>query len=499
MHSFRGYTPPPDVLEGVRRGDIAAFCLFAYNVESPAQLRALTEALFQAARDGGHPPPLTGIDQEGGQLIAIMNGATELPGNMALGAARSAELAEQAGRLTARELLAMGCNLNFAPVLDIDSGPRNAAQGLRSFGDDPPLVSELGRAFIRGMQNEGVIATAKHYPGSGNATGDTHHVTARVSRSREELERLEFAPFRDAIADGVGAIMMSHVAYPALDGDTPASVSAPVIGGVLRRDMGFDGLVISDAMDMQAVAVRGHEASLTQALQAGNDLVLMGHLPNQLAMTETLRPRLNPESAARIRRARQKAPTDFLPFDLVGCAEHQQIAQTIADASITLVRDDGRLPLRPGEESQIVVITPRPLDLTPADTSSMVTIRLAERIRARHARATALELPFNASAEAVQETLNAAADADLVVVGTITADQDDSQAALVNALIERGQQPVVVALRTPYDIRALPGVRTYVCSYGIRPVSMEAVARVLFGEIEARGRLPVAFGEVAAR
>ncbi len=490
MHSFRGHTPPPDVLEGIRRGDIAAFCLFAYNVESPAQLRTLTDALHQAAREGGQPPPLVGIDQEGGQLIAVMNGATELPGNMALGATRSPELAGQAGRVTARELLAMGCNLNFAPVLDIDNNPDNPVKGVRSFGDSAALVSELGRAFIHGMQAEGVVATAKHFPGTGDASGDAHHVSAFVSRSLEEIETLELAPFRDAIAAGVGAVMISHVAFPALDGDTPASLSPRIVDGLLRREMSFDGLIISDAMDMQAVAIHGAEPSLTQALRAGNDLVLMGHLPDQMAMTDKLRPLLNEGSMARIRHARERLPSTMLPLDLVGCAEHQQIAQAIADASITLVRDHGRLPLRPAEETHIAIITPRPVDLTPADTSSMVEIKLAGAIRARHPRTTALQIPFKADAQALQDALNAASSADMVIIGTITADQDSSQAAMVNELLARGKNPIVVALRTPYDLRAFPQVETYLCLYSIRPVSMEAVARVLFGELQARGLLP---------
>jgi beta-N-acetylhexosaminidase len=254
--------------------------------------------------------------------------------------------------------------------------------------------------------------------------------------------------------------------------------------------MGFDGLVISDAMDMQAVAVHGAEPSLSQAMHAGNDLILMGHLPDQMAMTHRLRPLLDEASMARIRRARERLPSAMLPFDLVGCAEHQQIAQAIADASITLVRDTGRLPLRPVEGAHIAVITPRPVDLTPADTSSMVEIRLAEAIRARHRRTTALQMPFGADSKAVQDTLNAASSADVVIVGTITADQDSSQAALVSEVITRGHNPIVVALRTPYDLRAFPRVQTYLCSYGIRPVSMEAIARVLFGEIQARGLLP---------
>jgi beta-N-acetylhexosaminidase len=311
-----------------------------------------------------------------------------------------------------------------------------------------------------------------------------------VRRSREAMDELELAPFRDAVAADVGAVMIGHVAFPALDGDTPASLSSRIIGGLLRREMGFDGLIISDAMDMQAVAVHGAEPSLTQAMRAGNDLVLMGHLPDQMAMTQKLRPLLDQASVARIRRARERLPSTMLPLELVGCAEHQQIAQAIADASITLVRDHGRLPLRPAADAHIVVITPRPVDLTPADTSSMVEIKLADAIRVRHPRTTALQILFEASAQAVQDTLNAASTADIVIVGTITADQDSSQAALVNELITRGQNPIVVALRTPYDLRAFPQAQTYLCSYGIRPVSMEAVARVLFGEIQARGLLP---------
>ncbi|CAG1773069.1 partial Beta-hexosaminidase A, partial [uncultured bacterium] len=183
MHSFRGTTLPEAVREAVRRGEIAAFCLFNFNVVSPAQLRELTLALYAAAAEGGLPPPIIGMDQEGGQLIAVSEGTTELPGNMALGATRSPELAEQAGRVLGRELLAMGVNMNFAPSLDINNNPANPAIGIRSFGDDPNLVSVLGRALIRGIQAEGVIATAKHFPGMGDIESDSHFALPVVPHS----------------------------------------------------------------------------------------------------------------------------------------------------------------------------------------------------------------------------------------------------------------------------------------------------------------------------
>jgi beta-N-acetylhexosaminidase len=497
MHSFKAYTPPPQVLDGVRQGEIAAFCLFAYNVESPAQLRALTMALHAAAAAGGQPPPIVGIDQEGGQLIAVMGGATELPGNMALGATRSPDLARQAGQVLGRELLAMGCNMNFAPSLDINSNPDSPGVGVRSFGDDPALVATLGCALIEGMQAEGVIATAKHFPGHGDTGADSHYELPVVARTRAQLDACELAPFRAAVAAGVGAVMSAHVVYTSLDTQAPATFSARILTDLLRGEMGFSGLVITDAMDMGAVAKGGALHTAETAIRAGVDLVLLGHLPDQLALTRAARAKLVLDSVARIERVRESLPRAYPSLDEVGCAAHQRIAQEIADVSITVVRDDGRLPLRRSasggvpDDARIAVITVRPLDLTPADTSSMVEVRLGQAICQRHPRTTAHEIPYRASEAALRDVLTAVADAHTVIVGTIRADHDSSQAALVNQLAARGQNPMIIALRTPYDIRAFPHIRTYLCSYGIRPASIEAVARVLFGEIPARGRLPV--------
>jgi beta-N-acetylhexosaminidase len=493
MHSFTGCTAPDEILNAVRRGKIAAFCLFAHkNVTSPAQLRELTDALCRAAQEGGQLPPLIGIDQEGGQLVAVTGGATELPGNMALGATRSPLLAEQAGRVLGRELLAMGVNLNFAPSLDVNVNPANPVIGTRSFGDDPALVADLGTAFIRGMQNIGVMATAKHFPGHGDTASDTHHALPVVDHPLERMNAVELAPFRAAIRAGVGAIMTAHVLFTALDRDRPATLSPDVLNGFLRRKMGFEGLIITDAMDMQAVAQFGAELSVRGALTAGADLALLGHLPDQIMLSRELALMTQRGSLARIQAAREKIPQVLPALDVVGCAEHQNTAQAIADQSITLVRNGGQLPLRPNPDDLIAVITPQPVDLTPADTSSQVRIRLAEKIQQRHRRVQALELPHRAAADDIAAILDAAAQADHVIVGTISAEHDASQMQLVQTLCQRGQSPVVIALRTPYDVIGFPKVETYLCAYGIRPVSMEAVARVLFGEIAARGVLPCA-------
>ncbi|MBI5961223.1 MAG: glycoside hydrolase family 3 protein [Chloroflexi bacterium] len=497
MHSFEGYRVPDEILKGVRQGEISSFCLFGHwNGDSPAQVRTVTDMLRQAARAGGQPVPLIGIDQEGGQLMAVTHGATELPGNMALGATRSPELAEQAGRVLARELLAMGVNLNFAPSVDINVNPANPVVGVRSFGANPALVADLSVAMIRGIQAEGVIANAKHFPGHGDVSSDTHHNLPVLDYPRSRIDAVELVPFRAAIQAGVQAIMSAHILFSTLDADLPATLSRAILYDFLRGELGFDGLVLTDAMDMTPVARFGAVESTRLALHAGADLVLLAHLPNQLEIAHQTISYVQPAALARIQAARQRADQLALPdLSIVGCAEHQQIAQTIADRSITLVRDGGQLPLRPGVDDTIAVITPVPRDLTPADTSSSAHIGLADAIRQRHPRTQSYQLP--AGDNQLGAILDATLGAQIVVVGTVAADQDAAQAELVRTLYARGQQPVVIALRTPYDLIAFPMIKTYLCAYGIRAVTTEAAVRVLFGEIEAVGVLPCPIPDVS--
>jgi beta-N-acetylhexosaminidase len=490
MHSFKGLMPPPEILDGVRKGDISSFCLFArINVVSPHQLFDLTGALYEAASEGGQPPPLIGIDQEGGQLMAVTGGATELPGNMALGATRSTELAKKAGKVLGRELLAMGVNLNFAPSLDVNTNPQNPVIGIRSFGEDPQLVGELGAALIRGMQNEGVMATAKHFPGHGDTGFDTHYMAPTIAHTRQRTFDVELQPFRIAIAEDVGACMTAHVLFEAFDKDSPATMSRPVLHDLLRNKMGFAGLIITDAMDMHAVNQYGSLPSVRSAIEAGADLILLGHLPDQLDLQGQTSDLLNHAAVQRIQAARGQVPTERPPLSVIGCAEHQQIAHEIAAQSITQVRGQ-QIPLQLSGDEMIAVITPRPRDLTPADTSSDVSISLVDAIRDYHPLVTSVEIDYHAPDEHIRRTLQMIQNADVVIVGTIAADKDQSQQALVRALHERGQKPIVIALRTPYDISAFPMIENYLCTYSIRAASMDAVARVLFGIAIAPGVLP---------
>lgn len=498
MHSFNGITASPAMLDAVQRGDIAAFCLFnGINVDGPAQLRQLNESFWNAAQAGGHPVPLIGIDQEGGQLIAVRSGATELPGNLALGATRSEALAEAAGRVLGRELLAMGITLNFAPCVDVLTSLANPAMGLRTFGDDPELTSKLGAALIRGMQDEGVLATAKHYPGMGRVTVDSHYDLPVVPDNRDEIESTLLRPFRAAIEAGVGAIMTAHALYTALDPDLPATLSPKILKGLLRQEMGFEGLILTDALDMGAVTnERSDREIIEEAMNAGVDMLLLGHLMNrnQLPLISIAQPLLNPASVSRIRAAQARVGQVMPSLDVVGSREHQNIVAEIAQKAITLVRDtESLLPLRLSPEARIAVVTAQPVNLTPADTSAQAKIGLADAIHQRHGGVQALELAHEAGDAEITALVEAVREADLVIVGTLAADQDRAQQAFIESIQHLDLPVIVVALRTPYEVTTLPKVGTMLCTYSLSPASVEAAAMVLFGELTATGHLPIKF------
>lgn len=476
------------------------------NMDSAAQIKALSEALQNLARELNLPPLLIATDQEGGQLMAFGDG-TPLPGNMALGATRSPELARKAGEVLGREMAALGINVNYAPSADVNINPQNPVVGVRSFGEDPTLVGELAPAMIEGIQSQGVAATVKHFPGHGDTASDSHHGLGTVPHSRERLEAVELPPFRSALSADVKLVMTAHLGITSIDGENPppATLSSHIINGLLRRDLGFDGVVITDAMDMHAIR-QGEllrEDSL-RAAQAGADLLLMTSDPqDQMRAYEALlhgaqNGQLSEDelhaSLDRIKRLKnwlvehQTSPD----LDVIQCDEHMQVANEIAEKSITLVRNEQKyLPIKIEAEKHIAVIIPVPQDLTPADTSSYIQPKLAECIRQYHPKTDEFRIPLAPSAQECESLLEQVHDYDLIVIGTINAFAEERQAELVRQLLKLDKPVIVVAMRLPYDLMAFPQVSTYICTYSILEPSMQAAAKALFGFGEMTGRLPV--------
>ncbi|MDE2293619.1 MAG: beta-N-acetylhexosaminidase, partial [Elusimicrobia bacterium] len=335
----------------LRDTDAAGVLLLARNIESPTQTRALVRALEDAAGRR----LIVSLDHEGGWVMRFSAGVTFFPGNGALGRCGDPALARRAGAVMARELRAMGVNLNLAPVLDVLGPGYNPGIGIRSFGRDPELVARLGREFICGQEGHGVAACAKHFPGKGAASVDAHVDLPVIKVSRRELEDVHLAPFRAAVEGGVASVMTSHVLMPAVDRSAPATFSRKAVHGLLRRRLGYRGLIVSDDLCMGAVTKRMPLGQATvAALAAGHDLVIVAHgeaLMREaaeaagLALESGLLP---PAELAALQRrissflARWARPAPGSPP-----APDAALARRIADGAVEVLRVGGpTLPLR---------------------------------------------------------------------------------------------------------------------------------------------------------
>ncbi len=476
--AFHGLIVSPDVASVVQQPQVAGVTLYrGLNVETAAQTRQLTADLQTAA--GGRL--LVAIDQEGGQLLGAGAETTAFAGNMALGAVNDPDLTRRVGAAIGTELRALGINLNYAPVADVASRPYNPSLGVRSFGEDPQLVSHLTAAMVTGLQEAGVAATLKHFPGKGEANVDPHYELPVLDLDRERLERVEFAPFRAGIEAGARVLMVGHYGLPAITGDRslPTTASPEVLRGLIREALGFTGLIVTDALDMGAFGGLAPESPLV----AGADLLLFG--PAQAGVSVTW---------AGHNEDRVGDLLDWLggftqpDLEWVGCDAHRALADELGRRSITLVRDlDGLLPL--GQDGRVLVVMPRPIDLTPADTSSYVEPGLANAIGRHHPAVTELVVSAHPTPGEIELVVEQAGQHDVLIVGTIDANRE--QGDLVQRALATGRPVVGIALRTPYDLALFPELPTYLCTYGIHPPSLEAVAAALFGGANFPGHLPV--------
>jgi len=489
-----------DFEETIERYHVGGVIYFNFNENIPVPLDArrvqdLSNGIQRIARRRRVPVPLLiATDQEGGLVGRVTEPGTVFPGAMALGATRSAGFARQAARATAVELRALGISMNFAPVVDVNVAPANPVIGIRSFGEDPELVSRLGAAQVRGYERAGVAATAKHFPGHGDTAVDSHFGLPIITHDRATLDRVDLAPFRAAIAAGADAVMTAHIVVPALDpSGLPATLSRPILTGLLRAELGFRGLIVTDSLDMSGANVLPPERVPVEAFKAGAD-VLLNPPDVGLAYRSVLAAVRSGEiaerrvdaSVRRILRLKQERGLVRRPLvrpralRVIGDPAHRALAAGIADRSITVLDDGaGVLPLPAG--ARLLVTGP------PAASPGLLATELADRgVRADAAPASTA--PTEAEIAAAVER---AGGADAVLVATSNATAGEAQQRLVRALAATGRPLIVAAMRNPYDISALDGVDAYVAAYGARAVNVRALARVLTGQAPPRGLLPV--------
>ncbi|MFI2210993.1 glycoside hydrolase family 3 protein [Streptomyces sp. NPDC020141] len=496
--------------EMVAKYHVGGIIYFAWadNAREPRQIADLSNGIQRAGLAQPTPVPLlVSVDQEHGAVVArIGKPATQLPGAMALGAGRSRGDARSAGRIAGAELAAMGVRHNYAPVADVNVNPANPVINIRSFGSDPNATARMVSSQVRGYQSADVAACAKHFPGHGNTSVDSHTDLPSISHTREEWDRIDAPAFRAAIAAGIDSIMTAHIQFPALDpSNDPATLSRPILTGILREELGFDGVVVTDALNMQGVRTKYGEARVpVLALKAGVDQLLY---PENLALAwnavleavrkgELTEARLD-ESILRILRLKEKLGLFRDPYvshrevdRTVGVPRHLAEAARIAERTTTLlVNKDGLLPLNRRRHKNLLVVG---LDSRPPNQYNP---RPIAALRGAFAdlgfSATALPFEKSPTPAQVDQAVAAAVGKDAVVVVTYNVDAASGQRALVSRLMATGVPVVALAVRNPYDIAQLGDVPAALASYGWSEVELTAAARVIAGRVEPEGRLPV--------
>nr|WP_246628150.1 glycoside hydrolase family 3 N-terminal domain-containing protein [Paenibacillus oenotherae] len=490
--------------------------LFNKNIVDVAQLTTFNHQLQQQS---GDIPLFLGIDQEGG-VVNRIPGGTNFPGNMALGATGQPQLALDAGKVTGTELQALGVNLNFAPVLDVNVNPDNPIIGIRSFGSDPDLVADFGVHFLQGLQQSGVIAAVKHFPGHGDTTVDSHLGLPVLTHDRQRLEEIELKPFRAAIRSGADMIMSAHIAFTALDDTTmkskkdgsdvplPATLSRKVMTGLLREELGFQGVIVSDAFTMEGIAAHfGEEAAVKLAVKAGIDIILMPKEvsgAHQAIVQAVNKGEINAAqidaSVKRILRLKQKYGLFQAQSDLqtklleakrvIGTSEHRRIEQSIAEQSITEVKNDNNsLPYSIQEGDRIAILAPNAEQaeliknqLSSVDSSTRYTVETllldgskASDVNARIQQANFVILASYQFRSPIQEHNWA------------------NYQSLVNQLNTSSKPYVLLSLGNPYEWMFLHDVHAGIAAYGAQQPNVLAALKVIFGRNEAKGTLPVSY------
>lgn len=501
-----GVRTAAELIERYHVGGIIYFA-WAHNTRDPQQIAALSNGIQRAGLDRPTPVPLLiSTDQEHGIVARVGRPATLLPGAMALGAGGSRGDARAAARIAGDELAAMGIRQNYAPVADVNVNPANPVIGVRSFGADPAAVARMVAAQTGGYRAARIAATAKHFPGHGDTTVDSHTGIPVITHTREEWERIDAPPFRAAIAAGIDSIMTAHIQFPALDpSNDPATLSRPILTGILREELGYDGVVVTDALNMEGVRDKyGDDRVPVLALLAGVDQLLnppdlavaWNGVRDAVASGELSVARIE-ESILRILRLKDRLGLFHDPFTdartvdrTVGKLSHLAAADRIAEGTTTLLANPDRvLPLRRRRSPDLLVVGADPA--SPTGTTGPPTTVLARELTSLGFRAHALSTGTAPTAAQIDAAVAAAAGRDAIVVATYNVTASSSQRTLVARLVATGVPVVAVAIRNPYDVARLDGVAASLATYSWTDVEVRAAARVIAGAARPQGRLPV--------
>ena len=473
----------------LERLPLAGLILFARNIETVAQTRALTDDIRSLLSDGGLPP-LIAIDQEGGRVARLRTDVEELPAMMALAATGDETLAEEAGEQLAFDLRRAGVNVDFAPVLDLAVYRANTVIGARSFGDDPERVTRMAGAFARGLERGGIVATYKHFPGHGSTAVDSHLDLPTIDEDEAAIRARDLVPFA-RLLPGARALMTAHIVFRSLDAERPATLSRRILTELLRDELGFQGVAFTDCMQMEAIASSvGTAAGAAAAIAAGADCVLISHsldvaeeavraIARDVETGKIPRARLE-EAFARVRALRGQLEP---PLDIAAPPPYGGVGITIGARAVTPVRGNAHVP----PDGALVV------------TFEGTTIEGVQGLHTQHTSLCAyapavreVRIPLQPSLEQIavaEDAVRAARGAVVLLMRRAHIYAEQQQA--VERLLEIAPDAVLVSTREPFDALLFPQARNVVCTYGDDAPSIAGLARVLFGDVEPAGRMPL--------
>lgn len=503
VFGFEGLTVPDTMADLIRNHYVGNIIFFSRNVANRAQVSHLTSSLQQLAVESGQELPLTiSTDQENGIVRRLPPDMPGLPGNMALGAAGRPDHAFRSGVLTGKLLKHVGINFNLAPVLDINNNPNNPVIGVRSYGDQGDLVTAYGVNFMSGLQSQGVIALAKHFPGHGDTDVDSHRGLPVITHGRSRLDVVELVPFVGVIAAGVDAVMTAHVVFPAVDPTrVPATLSRPVLTGLLRDELGFDGVLTTDCLEMDAISETvGVGPGAVAAVKAGADMIMVSHrLDRQLQAIQAIEEAVLSgeiselrieEAVARVSALKTKRLTAVpLTPDWESLQDETETLQIeLSGQALTPLRWSGGLPQSPlsiavlSDETTPVMVAagrPGPSPLLKDAVSQVCPDALVELF----------SFPTVLNATSSDDLLKKLAEYDLVVVG-VNGDQNQPYLTFINGLFHENIPQITLLLRSPYDARLVGQAPNLLALYENTPWMAKTAIHAIFAG-PAQGRLPV--------
>lgn len=496
MVGFDGLQPDDHIRRLIREYKVGGVILFRRNVQSPAQVSQLCHELQQLNAEVSESPLLISIDQEGGMVMRIEQGVTPIPSAMAFQAAGSVPDCERMNRVSGDEMRQLGINLMLAPVLDINNNRDNPVIGVRAYGEDAATVIDYGLAAMRGQQSAGVAVTAKHFPGHGDTATDTHHAMAQVGHDKARLQAVELAPFRAAIAAGVDAIMTAHVMFPAFEGGAgvPATLSKNVLSGLLRGEMDFEGAIISDCLEMAAIADGvGVAQGALGTLQAGADIALISHSQaRQIAAIETVIQAVQDgaismqqidAAVARVARLKQVAAArewrerPLLPPALM-TPESLALSQQLHAAALRVQGPWRSLdPALPVTLITVEVRTRSEIDEVALGRNQEARGSMLPALQAAGLTVREFALSVQAPDDEVDAAIAFAQGTQQIVLQSYNAVLSSGQRRLIAALAH--EQLWLVAGRLPYDMDLAPGAQGRLAAFGCRPAALAPVAQKL--------------------